>query len=397
VIQVRGRCTPYPIQSLKVNPMTTSPEVLNAIAEGRQALDAHIGDRFKRLDVLEDAVRDIQQKGESFGGEVVTGRSNVLAKLSNNPQIASLRDRSVKTALVKLDASLPELLIKSAVTGDGSSSTGATPVPLRAQVFGEHARRRLSVLDVLPRLPVSAGSFEFERLDGYSAAAAFQANEGAPKAQTSVPMGLQTVPVTTIAHFIRASEQVLSDVPYLQQLLGDLLRYGVMRKLENEVIAGSTSGKIAGLQQQADEFTPAGSSGSLADQIGEALTELDIRGWNGGLVILHPNDWQSIRAERDDENGYVAAGWSTPNGPSIWGIPAVTSPAVTEGRPLVLDPSQCIVLDRQQATVELGRAGDDFTENMLTLRGELRAGLALFSPSAVLRITANGSQSNVSD
>jgi HK97 family phage major capsid protein len=369
-------------------------EIKAAVDDGIQHLNKTL---HQKLEVQDEKILDIQQRmAGSIGGDVFTASRNVLAKLSNDPQIASLRDRSVKTALVKLDASLPDL-IKSAVTGNGSSSTGATPVPLRGQVFGEHARRRLSVLDVMPRLPVSAGSFEFERLDGYSAAAAFQANEGAPKAQTSVPMGLQTVPVTTIAHFIRASEQVLSDVPYLQQLLGDLLRYGVMRKLENEVIAGSTSGKIAGLQQQADEFTPASASGSLADQIGEALTELDIRGWNGGLVILHPNDWQSIRAERDDENGYVAAGWSTPNGPSIWGVPAVTSPAVTEGRPLVLDPSQCIVLDRQQATVELGRAGDDFTENMLTLRGELRAGLALFSPSAVLRITANGSQSNVSD
>jgi HK97 family phage major capsid protein len=359
-------------------------EIKSVIETGMARIEAKYGNELEKLGLK---VRELQMKSGGAGLSLAgLGGGGLLAKLSADPQLKAMTDREAKSAIIKLDASIGQLLTKSTVVGDGGSSTSATPEPLRGQLFGEDPRRRLSVLDMLPRLPVSAASFQFEQLDNYAAAANYQAAEGEPKPQTNVPMALQTVPIPTIAHFINASEQVLSDVPYLQRLLDGLLRYGVLRRLENEIIAGNTVGKIAGLQSQADTFTPSSSSGPLVDQIGEALTELDIRGWNPGAVLLHPSDWQAIRSERDQENAYVSSGWQMPAGPTIWGVPAATSPAVTVGRPLVLDPAQVVVLDRQQATVEVGRTGDGFIENVLTLRGELRAGLAVFSPSAVLRL-----------
>ncbi|MBN8428296.1 MAG: phage major capsid protein [Xanthomonadales bacterium] len=358
-----------------------SNEILDVVKTGIAGLQAQVEKQSAKI-------LELQQKSASFGnfaGAALPRNANdIIVKLSADPALNGLRDRSQKQVILRSDAAIAE--VKNTVVGDGSSSVGLTANATRATVFGEHPTRKLTLLDALPRLAVFSGSFEFERLDNYLSAAAYQATEGSAKAQTSVPSALQTSAITTIAHFVRASEQVLSDQPALQMMLGTLLSYGVLRKLENEIVAGSTSGKIQGLATVATAFAPSASSGPLVDSVGEMLTALDIEGWNAGLIVLHPNDWHSIRSERNAQSSYVASGWNLPAAPSIWGVPVVTSPACAEGHPIAFDPSQTVLLDRQQATVEVGRSGDDFTENVLTLRGELRAGLAVFSPSAVLRL-----------
>jgi hypothetical protein len=59
---------------------------------------------------------------------------------------------------------------------------------------------------------------------------------------------------------------------------------------------------------------------------------------------------------------------------------------VAIGEPLVFDASQIAILDRQSARVELGRESDDFTRGLVTMLAEVRAGLAVFSPSAILKV-----------
>ncbi|MNO08792.1 hypothetical protein D3C81_2316360 [compost metagenome] len=52
---------------------------------------------------------------------------------------------------------------------------------------------------------------------------------------------------------------------------------------------------------------------------------------------------------------------------------------------IVLDPAQVAILDRQLPTLAASREdGQNFTTNMVTILGELRAGLAVFAPGAVL-------------
>ena len=115
-------------------------------------------------------------------------------------------------------------------------------------------------------------------------------------------------------------------------------------------------------------------------------------GWNPGLIILNPTDWHIIRSERTaTEKAYVAGGWSNPAAPSIWGLPVITTPSLTAGTALILDPSQCAILDRMQARVEIDRDGDDFSKNLITLRSEIRTGLAVFSPTAVLKMALSDS------
>src|SRR5690554_5795393 len=186
-------------------------------------------------------------------------------------------------------------------------------------------RRRLSLLDVLPAIQVNSSSFEFVALDGYVNAADYQIEQGDLKAEQDMPNALQTASIATLAVTLAASEQVLADAPGLTQFLDSHLRYGVMSKLEAELITGAGgTGQIDGLLNQATPFT-ATSGSFLADAIGEAIAELESSGWNAGVIVMHPNYWQTIRSERAAGSGeYVASGWDQPAGPSVWGVPVVT-------------------------------------------------------------------------
>jgi HK97 family phage major capsid protein len=49
-------------------------------------------------------------------------------------------------------------------------------------------------------------------------------------------------PVRTIAHFIRASRQVLDDAAALQSYIDTRMRHGVRQRLEAQIIAGNGTG-----------------------------------------------------------------------------------------------------------------------------------------------------------
>lgn len=341
-------------------------------------------------DKFEKSLSEIAQKmaiaPDSAGPNYL---SNPVKKAASDPGLVALRNRQTKSAIVSLAGGI-DLLRKSTIVGDtqGSSEEGYAVQAQRAPGLYNDPRRPLSLLDVLPRLSVTSNAFEFNRLDSYSSLASYQASEGALKPETTVPTTLASAGIATIAHWVKASTQVLADAPALEQQLKSLLSYGVLHKLEREVIAGDGSaGHISGLTDAGNftAFSPSTSTLNSADAIGEAMAALDTAGWRAGLIVLHPDDWQQMRAERaTTSNEYLVGTWNSPAAPNVWGCPVVTSPAVSEGFALVIDPSQVLLLDRMQATAEFGFVDDDFVRNLVTLRAELRAGLAVLSPGAVM-------------
>lgn len=362
-------------------------EDIKALEEGLAGIKSDLEKKFDRQ------LDELAQKMETAGGDGRGdrgARGNPLAKLASDAGIKAMRDGSAKSAIVQLDGSIG-VLVKSTVVGDGagSSEEGYAVAPQRDPRLANDPRRPLSLLDFLPSMRVTSSSFEFNKLTGYSNAADYQLTQGDAKAEGALPTDLVTASIATIAHYIPASRQVLSDVPALQQQISSLLQYGVRSKLEAQLIVGAGgTGQIAGLTDAGNytAYSGAASGDTLADAVGKIEATMLAAGWRPGVVVVHPNTWRDARGERADSGAgvYIAGSWRNPAPPSVWSIPVITNPAVTEGNVLVLDPSQVLVLDRQQATVEVGTINDQFTRNCVTLLAELRAGLAVFAPGAVM-------------
>jgi hypothetical protein len=329
------------------------------------------------------------------GNGLMSGHSGMNTKtisrlFEQSAELSAFRDRKQKSAIITSETSL-DVLIKSLVVGDAGASSTDTPYPVQAARFAQIAndtRTQLTLLSSLPRIGTNAGTWEYVALDSaYTDAADYQVNQGDTKAEGNLPTELLTANIATIAVQLPLSEQVMADSSALMNFVQSRLNYSVLLKLQNELVAGvGGTGKISGLLTQGTAFTQS-SNATDADAIGEAQAQLQTIGWNANLVLLHPTKWQELRAERLTAGDYVAGGWADPAAPSIWGVPVLQSAAVPTNKAIVLDTTQCLLIDRQSIAFELGRINAQFVQNLLTARSELRAGMAVLSPSAVQVVT----------
>lgn len=330
---------------------------------------------------------------KSFAGRAPAGIvvPSVVAEFIKSDQLKAMRDGANGTGRVSIESGSLKLLTKAiSNTGVGQSSGDQSynVQPNRWDGLGNNPVRPLSLLDVMPSIPVSTGTFEYMQLNGYSNAAAVQAKEGDAKALATVPTAVITAYVATIAHYVKASQQVLDDAPALSLQLDNLLSYGCMAKLENQLINGAgTTGKVKGLLTGATEFVA--TADDAQDRIGEAVTELLANGWVPSVIVMNPVDWGAIQRARGATNDtYLLGSPRDPAPPSLWSVPVVLSASLLTGTALVLDASQTALLDRQQVVIATSREdGSNFTTNMVSILAELRAGLAVFSPGAVLSVS----------
>jgi hypothetical protein len=66
----------------------------------------------------------------------------------------------------------------------------------------------------------------------------------------------------------------------------------------------------------------------------------------------------------DEVNHFISNPFS-PGPRTLWGIPVVESEAVPEGFGLVGDFKRAVLFDREQTSITVGWAGDDFLRNVM--------------------------------
>ncbi|RWQ44928.1 phage major capsid protein, partial [Mesorhizobium sp.] len=87
----------------------------------------------------------------------------------------------------------------------------------------------------------SSASVEFLRQSGFVNRAAPVA-EGAAKPESDITFELLDTKVRTIAHWVKASRQVLDDIPLLQTTIDGELRFGVAFAEDVQLLVGDGTG-----------------------------------------------------------------------------------------------------------------------------------------------------------
>lgn len=338
-----------------------------------------IGDIEQKLDRTDES-EPAARTGAKLADLIDFDRFRAASKgVSTGPVAIAASIRALrKAALTSLDVNNPSL-------GGWPISPTRTPDPVLPPA------PRLTVLDLLPRLKVETSSFEFVRM-AISGGADYQTSQGAPKAESDIGTALQTAKIATIAHWTKASKQVLADVPALSQWVGRLLLRGVLEKAQTELIGGNgLGGNILGLLPQATAYSPAATH--PADMIGESLADLQSTGWTPNGIVLHPKDWFAIASERatGGDEQYVIGGPRNPSPPSLWNTPVILCAGMPRFTALTGDFTQALLLDREEADVQANYEGNDFTKNLVTLLAEARLGLAVFDTSALHSFSIGGS------
>ena len=365
-------------------------------------------DAVKALDKLESSVvgklaehdaqiRELVQKGqEGFGGMPSMSpqkRKSVGRMAVQSEQVKSMLAGNSRQAAITLDGA--SFFAKSAIVQDPGSpreagDTFALPNRMGGIVPG--AMRRLTVRDLLPVETATSNQVGATREESFTNNAAGQVAEGEQKAETALSFDLVQLPVQTIAHFVTASKQVLSDSAALERYLDMRMSYFVRLKEEQQLLLGTgADGELTGMMSAGNSTLFVPSTGdSAADSIRRAIEAVEIADYSPQAVVLNPSDWSAI--EREKESGRYVLGDGSARAlvaegmpRSLWGVPVVLSNSVPQGRFLTGDfTAACLLWDREQVTVTLGFTGDQFTRNLVTILAEERVALAIHVPGALV-------------
>lgn len=365
---------------MDINTITRAAEKLETVATRQTEQSERIAEISANLQAAEQRLAKL----DNMSSCLPTTQRNVLSEHMHDLQdaIGAVTSRRMRQAAAVIPESLPSLTRSIIVSAGGGASSDANEYPTQPGRIGGLwgvGYRAPSLLQALPTMVVEQGIIDYIELNAYSNAAD-EVPEGALKPEANVPAIKRTANIGTVAHWVRASEQVLADEPMLLQQLGLLLGHGVAQKAERLIVTGSNSGGdiISGLEELGTAFVPTATH--AADRLGEAAAHLEATGFAASLIALHPADWHAIRSERST-TGYTMGTASAPVAPNLWGLPVVTSAAVPRFGGFVLDAAHVLLLARQSTTIEVFR--DLPTQNLLTLRAEARLGIAVLSRAAV--------------
>lgn len=283
------------------------------------------------------------------------------------------------------------ITMNAAVTNVTSSTTGTGGVgnaiaPDRLSGIISPPDRRMTVRDLL--LPGRTGSnlIQYVQETGFQNMAAPVA-EGGSKPQSDLSLDLVDTPVRTIAHWIKASVQVLADIPLLQSYIDGRLRYGLQYVEEQQLLAGDGTGQnLEGLIPQATAFNESllKADDQQVDILRRAILQVRIAEYAASGIVLNPIDWADIETLKDSNGRYIFGNPGQNLQPRMWGLPVVDTNAMPSGHFMVGAFNLAAqVFDREDANVQVSTEdGDNFTKNMVTIRAEERLALAVFRPQS---------------
>jgi HK97 family phage major capsid protein len=275
----------------------------------------------------------------------------------------------------------------SSLTTDAAGSVGTMIQPQRAAPVMQ-PQRRMTIRALLMPGQISSNTLEYDKEVGFTNNADVVA-EGAQKPQSEIQFEEATMTVRTIAHWMRASVQVLADAPALRSIIDQRLRYGLAYKEEVQLLNGDGTGQnLTGLITEATAYAPHASlvSESLIDDIRFGILQVALAEYPANGIVLNPIDWAYIETMKDGYGRYLIGNPQGTLSPVLWGLPVVPTQAMTVDKFLVGAFDMAAQLfDRQDATVEVSTEdGDNFQKNKVTIRAEERVGLAIYRPEALV-------------
>lgn len=356
---------------------TVSAETKKAADEAlikHNAIDARITELEKKM--VRDGSNEPQRR-KSLGEMVTEGKEAEIAALAKG------RGRM----------NFPIKAIISALATDADGSAGDLIVPVRLGLVPPVVRR-MTVRDLLTPGRTSSNAFQYPRESGYTnSAATVSETAGTAKPQSEIKFEIETGNVTTIAHWVLATKQILDDVPMLQSYIDGRLRYGLAYVEENQLLNGGGTGTdLEGIYTAATAY-----AAPIVPSAAGVMTKIDVlrlamlQAYLAELpptgIVMHPSDWADIELTKTDDGAYLFANPQGTVGQRMWGLPVVDTQAMTIDKFLVgAFRLGAQIFDREDANVEISTEdSDNFRKNLVTIRAEERLGLAIYRPEAFIK------------
>ncbi|UXC37186.1 phage major capsid protein [Cupriavidus gilardii] len=332
---------------------------------------------------LQARVLELEQKlARGIGGEDGdNGRKSYGEQFTDSDDFQALVTKGRGIARMAFKAVTD---ITSITTGTGGVGAGIQPMRLPGVVRGPD--RPFTIRDLLMPGRTGSNAIEYVQERGFQNSAAPVA-EGTLKPQSDLSLELKTTTVKTIAHWFRASKQVLADLPLLQSYINGRAIYGLKYVEEDQLLAGDGTGEnLLGILPQATAFNDAlrKAGDTPIDTLRRAILQVRVAEYRATGIVLNPVDWAELELQKDSTGAYIWVNVQEGGTQRMWRLPVVDTNAMPQGEFLVgAFDMGAQVFDREDAAVEVSTEdGDNFRRNMVTIRAEERLALAVYRPES---------------
>jgi HK97 family phage major capsid protein len=277
--------------------------------------------------------------------------------------------------------------VKNTLTGSDT-----TVAPDRKPGIVPGASQILTLESLFPTLPTSSNAIEFTKEASFTNSAAETA-EGGAKPESAVTFSLVTMPISTVAHWIKISRQLAMDNAALAAYVESRMRYGVNRRVETQLAVGDgTAPNISGIFDSGNYTAHGYLSGALGSTLAKfvlirkVIGDLYAAGYAADGILLNPVDWATMETELlTTAAGQVPFNYAADGTPRLFGLPVVQSVGVAADTFAVGAFRQAgTIHNREGVVVELSDSdGDNFTKNLVTIRAERRLALTIEVPAAI--------------
>jgi HK97 family phage major capsid protein len=283
------------------------------------------------------------------------------------------------------------------------TSAGALIRPDRDPEVYRNPNRPTRIRDLIPSIPTSSGSVEFMRQSAFTNNAAPQGTvagqgggEFVAKAQSNLTWELVVESIKTVAHWVPASRQALSDAPQLKSLIDIDLEYGLDLESDVQLLLGDGSNQnmtgllvdadVSNVGEIANGTAPADVPAAMIDHIRAAVTECQTNEYyNTNGVVLNPVDWEILETAKATDGHYLMISMPGPGAEErIWRMPVIITNAMPADNFILGDWMMgAKIYDREQKEIRVSEShADYFVKNGVAILAEERYSMVIPRPKA---------------
>jgi HK97 family phage major capsid protein len=272
-------------------------------------------------------------------------------------------------------------------TTNTAGAMGAAIAPNRLPGVQGLPQRRMTIRNLLMPGRTDTPNIEFIQETGFTNNAAAVA-EGALKPESDMKLAEKAVSTKVIAHWTRATRQILSDFSQSRSLIDNRLIYGLAFKEEGQLLSGDGTGaNLLGLIPQATDFVNplTGGDATSIDRIRLMILQAALAEYPSTGIVMNPIDWAWIELLKDTTGRYIIGNPQGTTAPTLWNLPVVATQAITVDKVLTgAFDMGAQIFDQWEGRVEAGYQNDDFTRNKVTFLAEERLALAVYRPESFI-------------
>lgn len=262
--------------------------------------------------------------------------------------------------------------------------------PILSTGIRELGRHTQDFLEVIKFETIKGRHYSYVKQTGRTTNAAIVA-PGELKPTSEYGLSLVDGQTKVVAHLSQPIDEfLLRDIESLGAVVANEMVAGLWETLNDQILNGTGTGELTGILNTSGIQTQAFTADALTT-IRTSFTKLRQAGREPQVVVLNPNDWQSLELLRATAGGEFLLGT---NGPidaakrTLWGVQVVESFAVPAGTALIMQRNAAKLMISDPGTlVSWHISGDGFERNTGRFRAETRVDLAVELPDAVVKAT----------